>query len=483
MPSPNVREEFGVRHPSNRQRALCVDLDGTLVTTDLLWETYLSAGRRDPRVFFQTVGWLLRGRAHLKRRLAERADVDFATLPYREEVLAVLAAAQAEGRTIALTTASDALVAAGVAEHLKLFDEVHASDGETNLKGRVKAERLVQRFGDRGFDYMGDSVADEPIWTVAVAAFTTGARPSSVPHLQAVPVAAPKGLSTLVRLAKALRPHQWVKNLLLFVPVLAAHRFAWPDLLAAAVAFACVCLIASGGYVLNDLLDLTSDRRHPRKRARPFAAGHVSIPAGLMIVGSAWALGFGVAALLLPPAFVAILAAYLAGSVSYSVWLKREPILDVIFLAGLYVVRVVAGGVATGVPVSTWLLAFTLFVCLSLAFLKRFIELLAHGSDVELPGRGYNAGDVVWMQSAGLISAYLSVVVLAIYVNNPEVTRLYVHPERLLLLCPVILYWATRTWFLAARRRLHDDPVVALAADRVTPVIAALSILVLYYAK
>jgi 4-hydroxybenzoate polyprenyltransferase len=374
-------------------------------------------------------------------------------------------------------------VADGVARHLELFSEVHASDGQINLKGPAKADRLVERFGERGFDYLGDSRADEPIWTRAAERFTIRAQPPTVPRLRVISVSKARGLATLVRLTKALRPHQWVKNLLLFVPTIAAHRFAWQDLFAATIAFVCVSLVASGGYVFNDLLDLSSDRRHPRKRLRPFAAGHVSIPMGLATVGVAWAIGFGLAALLLPAAFVIILAVYLAASVSYSVRLKREPILDVMFLAGLYVVRVVAGGLATSVPVSTWLLAFTLFVCLSLAFLKRFIELLAHGSDRELPGRGYVSGDAVWLQSAGLISAYLSVVVLAIYVNNPEVTRLYAHPERLLLLCPVILYWATRTWFLAARGRLHDDPVVAVAADRLTPVIAVLSVLVLVLAK
>ena len=278
-------------------------------------------------------------------------------------------------------------------------------------------------------------------------------------------------------LAAALRPHQWVKNLLLVVPAVAAHRLDAASAGALALAFVSLSLCASGGYVLNDLLDLAADRQHPRKRTRPFASGQLSIRTGVLLITLCWLGGFALAVALLPRPFVLLTMAYLFCTTAYSVRLKREPVLDVMFLAGLYVLRVTAGGAAANVPVSTWLLAFTLFVCLSLAFLKRFIEVHAQrvaGTDALVPGRGYVPGDAQWLQSAGLTSAYLAVVVLAIYVNNADLTRLYAHPQRLLLVCPVLLYWATRSWLLAHRRRIHDDPVVAVALDPVTYVLGAI---------
>jgi 4-hydroxybenzoate polyprenyltransferase len=284
-------------------------------------------------------------------------------------------------------------------------------------------------------------------------------------------------LSHVRLVVSALRPHQWVKNLLVVIPPVAAHRLDSGTIVAVALACVSLSLCASGGYVLNDLLDLSADRQHHRKRHRPFASGRLSVGAGVLLIGVCWLAGFAIAIALLPRLFVALTLGYLVCTSAYSLWLKREPVLDVMFLAGLYVVRVIAGGAATDVPVSTWLLAFTLFVCLSLAFLKRFIEVHAQrvvGTDAPLPGRGYVSGDAPWLQSAGLTSAYLAVVVLAIYVNNADLARLYTHPQRLLLVCPVLLFWATRSWLLAHRRKIHDDPLVAVAVDPVTYVLGAI---------
>jgi 4-hydroxybenzoate polyprenyltransferase len=268
-----------------------------------------------------------------------------------------------------------------------------------------------------------------------------------------------------------------VKNLLLVVPAVAAHRLDPGTLTALVLAFASLSLCASGGYVLNDLLDLSADRQHHRKRHRPFASGRLPVRAGALLIALCWLAGFSLALATLPRFFALLALGYLLCTSAYSFWLKREPVLDVMFLAGLYVVRVIAGGAATGVPVSTWLLAFTLFVCLSLAFLKRFIEVhapRAGGAEAPMPGRGYVPGDAQWLQSAGLTSAYLAVVVLAIYVNNADLTRLYAHPDRLLLVCPVLLFWATRSWLLAHRRQIHDDPVVAVSSDPVTYALGAI---------
>jgi 4-hydroxybenzoate polyprenyltransferase len=286
-------------------------------------------------------------------------------------------------------------------------------------------------------------------------------------------------------LLAALRPHQWVKNLLIAIPPIAAHRLEPGIAFAVAIAFISFSLCASGGYVLNDLLDRAADQRHTRKRTRPFASGRLSVATGVALVALCWGAGFGLAVTMLPPSFAMLAAAYVGGTSLYSLWLKHEPVLDVMFLAGLYVVRVIAGGAATDVPVSTWLLTFTLFLSLNLAFLKRFIEVDAQregGADALLSRRGYETGDAQWLQAAGIASAYVAAVVLAIYVNNPDISGLYTHPERLLLVCPLFLWWATRSWLLAHRRRIHDDPVVAIAAAPSTYVVGAIVALIVFVA-
>jgi 4-hydroxybenzoate polyprenyltransferase len=481
--------------PITASRVLCVDLDGTLVATDLLWESVFSVLRHRPWLLLIAPLWLLKGRAHLKRQLAEAAHIDFATLPYRAAVLEYIETERRHGRSVVLATASDQAIAAGVANHLGIFSSVLASDGQVNLKGRTKAATLISRFGAGNFDYIGDSRADIPCWECATTAMTTN--PGWTGHvngLRTIPVGQTGVGHTLRSIVRAARPYQWVKNLLLVVPVLAAHRFDWQvatDLLLAIASFS---LCASGGYILNDLLDVTADRQHARKRRRPFAAGDLSLKSGVVLLAVTWTLGFGLAAAFLPGQFVAITGAYLAATASYSIRLKREPVLDVMFLAGLYVMRVIAGGMATNVPVSTWMLAFTLFVCLSLAFLKRFIEVNGHAGAIHagaahagaasamVPGRGYAAQDAAWLHSVGIASAYLSTVVLAIYANNPDVSRLYRHPQRLLLFCPILLYWATRVWLSAHRGQLHDDPVVAVSRDPVTYVVGALSAAIVWAA-
>jgi 4-hydroxybenzoate polyprenyltransferase len=290
----------------------------------------------------------------------------------------------------------------------------------------------------------------------------------------------PRPLDALPPLIAVMRPHQWLKNLLVFIPAVAAHRIDWTTGRSAILAFISLSLCASGGYVVNDLLDVDADRGHPRKRFRPLASGRLSIKSAAALVIVTWGVGILTAITTLPVGFAWTLAIYIAGTVAYSIWLKREPSLDVVLLAGLYVLRIIAGGAATAIPVSTWLLAFTLFMCLSLALMKRFIEVDAQPTTVGLTAsrRGYRADDAQWLHSAGLAAAYLSVVILAIYVNNPAVTLLYTHSDRLLLVCPLLLYWSTRTWLRAHRRRVHDDPVLLVALDPVTYVLLVLCVII-----
>lgn len=465
--------------PPSEQRPLCVDLDGTLVATDLLWEALFLLVRRRPWILVVAPFWLMRGRSGFKRRLASRArDLDVTRLPYREDVVAFVRVAHRCGRPVVLTTAADETVASAVAAHLGTFTAVLASDGQRNLKGRTKARELVQRFGAARFDYIGDSRADIPVWNAAATAWAPShVRIRGVPQLQRIGESRPLPYSRSRALVRALRPHQWLKNVLLVVAPIAAHRLDWTTALQVGLALVTLSLCASGGYILNDLLDMEADRQHPRKRHRPFAAGDLSPATGGLVWLTAWVVGLGTAALFLPRAFLLALVAYLMTSMLYSIRLKRMAVLDVMVLAGLYVVRVVAGGLATGVPVSSWLLAFTLFMSLGFAFLKRFVEVSAHrgGPSERVPGRDYQPDDAGWLHSVGLTCGYLAVLVLALYVNSVDVTRLYTHPERLLLVCPVLLYWTTRTWFKAHRHALHDDPVVAVALDPVTYVVLAMS--------
>jgi 4-hydroxybenzoate polyprenyltransferase len=290
-----------------------------------------------------------------------------------------------------------------------------------------------------------------------------------------------RGESRGVAIVSALRPHQWVKNLLVMVPAIAGHRLhEAPVVVNTLLTFLCFCLAASGGYLANDVLDVESDRLHPRKRFRAIAHGNLPLPfaraVSLLLIASALILAW----LAVSPRLAAIVLLYVVVSSAYSIRLKREPVVDVFVLAGLYVVRVLAGAVATGIPISNWLFIFALFLFLSLAFVKRYTELFRMKG--ALAGRGYIAGDDRWMPAIGISSGYMAVLVLALYINSPEVMRLYRRPSWLGVLCPMLLFWVTRLWFRASREIVHDDPVVETLRDPMTYVLAACSLAVMYAA-
>lgn len=455
-------------------RVLCVDLDGSLIAGDLLYESLMGLLRTRPLEALRIPGWLSQGRACLKRRLAERGGVDAAALPYHEDVIDYLRREKAAGRRLVLATASDEGPARLVADHLGLFDDVISSDGTNNLKGAEKLRAIEAKYGRGGFDYLGNGPEDLPIWRAAGAAVV--ARPGSK-LLAAVRTVQPDARvfdRTGPKLSvwpKLLRVHQWVKNVLIFVPVLMGHRFHEPALiLACLIAFFAFSFGASSIYIVNDLIDLPSDRAHPRKRRRPLAAGAVSIPAGiaasLVLLASSLALG-----LLLPPMFALILCLYLATSISYTFVLKKKLMVDVLCLAGLYTLRILAGGAATGIVISPWLMAFSMFLFLSLAFVKRYTELSGGAPQPQaerIPGRGYMAVDLDMIRSVGPASGYLAVLVVCLFLNDPLSVAPYPHPRRLWLICPVLLYWISRIWFLAQRGQMHSDPVVFAVSDRIS---------------
>lgn len=466
---------------------LAVDLDGTLIRSDMMWESLARLLRENPIAALATPLWLLKGRAHLKQQLAARVQVDPTTLPYSEEFLEWLRDEKRAGRKLVLATASDLKMAEPVAKHIDLFDEVLASDGKTNLRDNAKLAALTKKFGERAFDYAGNSSVDLDVWKGTNAAVVVNGS-SSLPQRAAqctnLGRTFPSNWSSAAMLIKALRPHQWIKNLIIFVPVLTAHKVGDSAILAkAALAFVAFCLCASAVYLFNDLLDLDVDRHHPTKRHRPFASGRLPLQFGIFGAPALFALSVALAALLSLP-FVAVLVGYLICSTAYSWRLKQIALLDVFLLAGLYTVRLVAGHVATEVAWSAWLLVFSMFIFLSLALMKRFQELQSvhEQNGNALKGRGYSAGDMELVTTLGLVSGFIAVLVLALYVNSEQVVKLYAHPTLLLLVCPLMLYWIARVWFLAHRGQMHDDPTAFAFKDWVSYAIGALTLVVMWFA-
>lgn len=466
---------------------LVVDLDGTLVRTDTLHESTLLLLRGAPQRALHLPLWLARGRARMKREIAQRVELDVAGMPFHDELVAWIGTERARGRRVVLATAADEKVAHAVAAHLGLFDEVIASDGTVNRSAHRKAALLVEKFGERGFDYAGNSRDDLPVWERARHAIVVSA-PASVQRAaaQRAPVErAFGGLRAGARAwLKALRLHQWMKNLLLFLPLLGAHQIFDPALVTKAiVAFFAFGFCASSVYVVNDLMDLEADRHHPRKRLRPFAAGALSPLAGVAVAGlllvAALAIAYAVA-----PLFLAWLLAYFAVTVAYTFALKRKEIVDALSLAALYTLRIIAGGAAVGIAASFWLLAFSLFLFLSLAFVKRYSELLVmleQGRD-EAKGRGYRADDLPLIQTLGVVSGFAAVLVLALYINGESVLALYQRPEVMWLTVPILLYWITRVWIKTHRGLMHDDPVLFALKDRVSILSGAMFLAVMWAA-
>lgn len=468
------------------QVPLCVDLDGTLVATDMLVESLVALLARAPWCIMLIPWWMRNGRGALKREVLLRSPVEPAHLPYRIDVLEWLTTQARAGRAVYLVTGADERIARAVAGFAGCFAGILASDGRSNLTGWRKAAALCERFGEGGFDYAGNHAVDVAVWRHARQALVVGS--SSLARRAAV--VAPIGMhwrpadaSIAGRLAAvlgALRPHQWVKNLLVVVPMVAAHRIAEIDVwLRAGLAFVAFSLVASGVYMLNDLADLASDRRHPRKRRRAFASGRVPLRAGIVFAPLAIATGAAIA-VPLPAAFAGWLLAYLLATTAYTLVLKRIAGIDVVMLAGLYALRLAAGAAATGIVLSGWLIAFSGFLFLSLALVKREVELHAvrNVGTERAHGRAYRLAHLWRVRIVGGLAAAGAVGVLAVYVLRPDVTVLYRHPKLLWLGCPVIAAWLVHIWRRTARGRVHDDPVIFALRDPLSyAAIAALAVI------
>lgn len=459
---------------------LVVDLDGTLLRSDLLMETAMAFIRSQPLKVYKLLGWLFQGKAALKQGLALETEIDVSVLPYDPQVIEMIKAEKANGRMIVLATASHVSLAEKIAEHLDLFDLVLASNTNRNLSGDNKRDLLVAHYGEGGFDYLGNSKDDVPIWKVSRQAWLINPHSGVEQRIKAVREIEPVVRSNTASLRdwrKALRLHQWLKNALVFVPLLASHRISQFELVRDGVlAFLFFGLCASSVYILNDLLDLCDDRHHKSKCNRPFASGKLSIKAGLLLVPTLLAVSFGGALMLLPWQFSAVMAAYYCLTLGYSLSLKRMMAVDVIVLAMLYTARIIAGVAAFNLTLTFWILAFSMFMFLSLAMVKRYAELRdarAREVNTMARGRGYYPGDLDMIASLGASSGYLAVMVLALYIQDAATTALYGTPHIIWLACPLLLFWVTRVWMLTHRGMMNDDPVVFAIRDRSSQLIGA----------
>jgi 4-hydroxybenzoate polyprenyltransferase/phosphoserine phosphatase len=466
---------------------LVVDLDGTLVKTDLLIEGILWLLRRHPLALVDAIRWLLAGgKARLKAEVAQRAPLDPATLPYHAGLLESLRRRKREGQPLVLATAADRRAATAVADHLGLFNEVLASDGTINLDGRRKRDLLIQRFGNGGFDYAGNARPDLAIWPAARQAILVNPDPGVAPRAARVANVSERfeDRRSVVVYLRALRPQQWLKNLLVFVPLVTSHALLDPTrILPVVLAYFAFGFCASAAYVLNDLFDLADDRRHPHKRTRALAAGDVPAQHGLVLAPALFAVAL-ILAQLVTPAFVAALLTYLAAATAYTIALKRVVLVDVCTLAGLYTLRLIAGSAALELWPSSWLLAFSMFFFLSLALLKRFTELirLREEGQESAPGREYRKNDLELLAALGGAAGYTSVLVLALYVDSPAIQPHYSRPYVLWFLCPLLLFWVSRAWLVAHRGNMHDDPVAFAVRDRVSYAVAVTMALVVIVA-
>lgn len=462
---------------------LFVDLDGTLISTDTLWESLLLFVKKHPWRVFLLFLWVFKGKRFFKDQIARRVIPDPAALPYRQEVMEKLRNRREEGKQkIILATAAHQKIANAVAEYLGLFDDVLATDSQVNLLGEEKLKRMQTYAKGQPFEYWGDSSPDLAVWQQAAAGLAVAPSKSLQKELSGLPqveIWQPEKTPVVKALLKAIRVHQWSKNLLLFVPAVMAHTITnLAGLFHLLTAFLAFSLTASSVYVINDLLDLPTDRRHSTKKRRPFAAGTLSIKTGLLLAPLLLIAAVTISLLYLRLSFLVVLLLYMLITTSYSFFLKRKMVIDVITLAGLYSFRIFAGAVAATVPVSSWLLAFSMFFFLSLALMKRQVDLLGmEGSKIK--GRGYQKADQRVVLAGGLASGFTSLLVLSLYINADHVQKLYAQPLFLWLLIPLFLYWITRMWILTERGEMTEDPIVFTIKDKISLMVFVLMAVVL----
>ncbi len=465
---------------------LCVDLDGTLVFTDTIYEAILQAIKRRPSIVWHFPVWLLRGKAYFKDQVSRGIHLNAVLLPYNQEFLSYLKEERRSGRTLVLASGTHHTIAEAIAKHIGIFSRVVGSDATHNTAGAGKAAALRVLFGSKQFIYAGNSSADLPVWREAASGIVVNASAKVLHQARATTTITkvfPDKPITFDVLRRTMRIHQWVKNILIFIPLITAHKlFLGSNLLNALAAFVAFSCAASSIYIFNDLVDIEADRQHDRKKYRPFAAGALPIPTGLWLGMMLIVISIGVS-WWLPPSFLAVLGLYAIINLAYSLYVKQMVVIDVVVLASVYTLRIFAGSAATGVAISTWLWVFSAFLFLSLALLKRYAELsnLHQAGKVVALGRGYASTQRNIVFGFGIGSGYLSLLVLALYIHSDAVRLLYHYPSRLWFILPLLFAWISRIWWLVRQGKVHEDPIVFAVTDSVSygvGIIAAIILMV-----
>lgn len=466
---------------------LAVDLDGTLIKTDILHETFWSAFSKNWKTTYKVIPALFKGKANLKNYLNNFSEINIRTLPFNKSVIEYVKKFKERGGRTALVTASNINIAKNIADHLGIFDEVYGSSSTSNLSGRKKLELLTSKYGKKKFSYMGNSSVDLIIWKYAFKAISVNA--SSVlkkacnsinPNTEHLRINS--SYNSIEIYIKALRVHQWLKNFLVFLPMFASHKITVPYFLESLIAFISFSLISSSVYVLNDLLDLNADRAHPRKKERPFASGSIPISYCIIIIPFCFLLGIATT-FFINKSFLIIILIYYILTAAYSLFLKRKVIIDIFTLASLYTTRIIAGGAATQIEISFWLLGFSIFIFLSLAAVKRQAELVDLGKRGILKsiGRGYCVNDLKKINFIAILSGFISVLIIGMYTRSTEVLLLYPNPYILWGVCCILSYWLIKMIIVSYRGEMDDDPIVFAVNDRMSQIlfIAIVSLILL----
>jgi 4-hydroxybenzoate polyprenyltransferase len=463
---------------------LCVDLDGTLVNTDTLVESAVLLAKVNPLYILAMIFWLFFGKANLKEQIASRTQLDVTTLPYNQTLLEWLQVQRESGRQLVLVTAANHRIADAVDRHLQLFSRVIASSSERNLGAGRKRDKLEELFGKGGYDYVGNNRDDLKVWSGcrrAILVNADSALCARAAKYAEVEASFPSLYNPYTALIRAMRPYQWSKNLLVFVSILVAQKYTdTPLLISTLVAFVSFCLCSSSVYLINDLLDLESDRKHSEKHGRPFASGQAPLSLGIVVV-PVLLTASAVLAWIGGAQFFVVLVLYFGITLAYSFFLKRLVLLDVLILAVLYTLRIIAGAsVATEMP-SVWLVTFSMFIFTSLAMAKRYAELkqLELDAGAWASGRGYHVSDITILAQLGAASGYISTLVLALYIDSHDVAETYHNQRVMWLLCPLLMYWIGRIWLIASRGELHQDPVVFATRDRISYFVFGLGLVTL----
>lgn len=447
---------------------LFVDLDGTYTKSDFLFESFILAFKNNPLIVIHCFFWILKGLSVLKDELSKIADVNTTTLPLNEEFLTYLKQEKRKGREIYLATASNEKYAKQIVENSEIFDSYISSSAQVNLKGKHKLNKIKQlssRFAYAGNDAIDFAIFDEAEEKILVN-----------PSRAALKKSVNKPVDLIFDMNKAssktwlkqIRIHQWLKNLLIIVPLIVSGRFLdVQNAMTILLAFISFSFLASATYIFNDLLDLESDRGHTRKKNRPLASGAISIKDGIVAASILFILSTSIA-VYLGFNFSIVLVAYLVLTLFYSFKVKQYVGLDVVCLALLYTVRIIAGAAAIHVLVSFWLLAFSIFIFLSLALVKRCSEIQSMNAEGKhrAKGRDYTIDDYTILQSFGASSAMLAVLMFCFYINNNVLTNQYQQPDILWLIVPALSYWLMRIWIKTQRAEMHDDPIVFSLRDR-----------------